>query len=56
MPADAATAARTVEELDAARRLGAQTTFFRLGEDPGLSRFLDALAGSAGQQSAYLLQ
>ena len=29
-------------------RFGAQTTFFRLGEDPGLSRFLDALARRAG--------
>lgn len=34
----------TVDELDRVARLGAQTTFFRLGDDPGLSRFLDALA------------
>ena len=38
------TIAKTVEELDAARRLGAQTTFFRLGEDPGLGRFVDQMA------------
>jgi uncharacterized protein with von Willebrand factor type A (vWA) domain len=38
------TIALTVEELDNARRLGAQTTFFRLGEDPGLARFIDQLA------------
>ena len=34
----------TVQELDTARRLGAQTTFFRLGEDPGLARFIDSMA------------
>lgn len=34
----------TVNELDVAMRLGVQTTFFRLGDDPGLARFLDALA------------
>ncbi|HHV20381.1 MAG TPA: VWA domain-containing protein [Propionibacterium sp.] len=34
----------TVNELDAAMRLGAQTTFFRLGDDPGLARFTEALA------------
>ncbi len=38
------TLAWSVRELDNARRLGAQTTFFRLGEDPGLARFLDRLA------------
>ncbi len=30
--------------LDNAGRLGAQTTFFRLGEDPGLARFVDSMA------------
>lgn len=35
---------RTVEELEAAGRLGAQVTFFRLGEDPGLARFIESLA------------
>lgn len=34
----------TVDELEASRRLGAATTFFRLGEDPGLARFIDAMA------------
>ena len=29
-------------------RLGAQTTFFRLGDDPGLARFIDSLARRAG--------
>ena len=38
------TIAYAVRELDNARRLGAQTTFFRLGEDPGLARFIDSMA------------
>ena len=38
------TIANAVQELDNARRLGAQTTFFRLGEDPGLARFVDSMA------------
>jgi uncharacterized protein with von Willebrand factor type A (vWA) domain len=38
------TIAHSVRELDAAARLGAQTTFFRLGEDPGLARFIDSMA------------
>ncbi len=38
------TVAWSVRELDTAARLGAQTTFFRLGEDPGLARFVDQLA------------
>ena len=38
------TIAWSVRELDNAMRLGAQTTFFRLGDDPGLARFLDQLA------------
>ena len=38
------TVAWSVRELDNAARLGAQTTFFRLGDDPGLARFLDNLA------------
>lgn len=42
------TIAVTVRELDTASRLGAQTTFFRLGEDPGLARFVDTLARRAG--------
>ena len=38
------TVAWSVRELDNAARLGAQTTFFRLGDDPGLARFLENLA------------
>lgn len=42
------TLALAVRELDAATRLGAQVTFFRLGEDPGLARFVDSMARRAG--------
>lgn len=42
------TVALTVRELDTTQRLGAQTTFFRLGEDPGLARFIEALAHRVG--------
>lgn len=42
------TIAVTVRELDHAARLGATTTFFRLGEDPGLARFVESLARRAG--------
>ena len=42
------TVAYAVRELDNATRLGAQTTFFRLGEDPGLARFIDQMAHRAG--------
>ncbi len=38
------TIAHSVRELDAAGRLGAQVTFFRLGEDPGLARFIESMA------------
>jgi len=38
------TIAYSVKELDNAGRLGAQTTFFRLGDDPGLARFIDSMA------------
>jgi len=38
------TIAHTVQELDNSRRLGAQITFFRLGDDPGLARFIEQLA------------
>ncbi len=38
------TVAWSVRELDNAARMGAQTTIFRLGEDPGLARFLEQLA------------
>lgn len=38
------TIAATVAELDKIACFGAQVTFFRLGENPGLARFLDAMA------------
>jgi uncharacterized protein with von Willebrand factor type A (vWA) domain len=38
------TIAYSVRELDNSGRLGAQTTFFRLGDDPGLARFIDQMA------------
>ncbi|GAB3663319.1 VWA domain-containing protein [Nocardioides korecus] len=38
------TVAWSVRELDTSARLGAQVTIFRLGDDPGLARFLDQLA------------
>jgi uncharacterized protein with von Willebrand factor type A (vWA) domain len=38
------TIAHSVRELDASGRLGAQVTFFRLGTDPGLARFVDSMA------------
>jgi len=41
------TIALAVRELDNARRLGAQTTFFRLGDDPGLARFIESMARRA---------
>ncbi|GAA3753351.1 VWA domain-containing protein [Microbacterium kribbense] len=43
-PPDPYTVAVTVRELDTVQRMGAQTTFFRLGDDPSLARFIDALA------------
>jgi uncharacterized protein with von Willebrand factor type A (vWA) domain len=42
------TVAWSVRELDNAARLGAQTTIFRLGDDPGLARFLEQLADRVG--------
>jgi uncharacterized protein with von Willebrand factor type A (vWA) domain len=47
-PPHPVTVAYAVRELDNAARLGAQTTFFRLGEDPGLARFIDQMAKRAG--------
>ncbi|AMM19026.1 hypothetical protein AX769_01305 [Frondihabitans sp. PAMC 28766] len=38
------TVAYAVRELDNSMRLGAHTTFFRLGDDPGLARFIDSMA------------
>ena len=46
-PPSPLTIALAVRELDNARRLGAQTTFFRLGDDPGLARFIDSMASRA---------
>src|SRR5699024_536802 len=46
-----ATVAATVAELDRISRAGAQTTFFRLGDDPGLESFLEAMARRAGGTS-----
>jgi uncharacterized protein with von Willebrand factor type A (vWA) domain len=43
-PPDPLTVAYAVRELDNSRRLGAHTTLFRLGDDPGLARFIDAMA------------
>ncbi len=43
-PPSPLTVAYAVRELDNAGRLGAQTTFFRLGDDPGLGRFIDSMA------------
>ncbi len=43
-PPHPVTIAHTVRELDNANRLGAQITFFRLGTDQGLARFVEMLA------------
>jgi uncharacterized protein with von Willebrand factor type A (vWA) domain len=42
------TVAYAIRELDNSMRLGAQTTFFRLGEDPGLARFINSMAQRVG--------
>lgn len=47
-PPEPETIAATVAELDRLGRAGASTTFFRLGDDPGLSRFLTAMARRVG--------
>lgn len=47
-PPDPETLRSTVAELDRVGRLGAETTFFRLGGDPGLERFLSAMARRVG--------
>ena len=47
-PPHPATIAVAVRELDASARLGARTTFFRLGDDPGLARFVDGMARRVG--------
>ncbi|KAA0023768.1 vWA domain-containing protein [Antrihabitans cavernicola] len=38
----------TVKELDNLAKLGAQVTIFRLGDDPGLARFVDRMAHRVG--------
>ena len=38
------TIAFTVRGFDEVARLGAQVTIFRLGDDPGLARFIDQVA------------
>ncbi len=38
------TIAHTVRGLDEVARMGAQVTIFRLGDDPGLARFIDQVA------------
>ena len=46
-PTSTPTLQATVSELDRVTRIGAHTTFFQLGDDPGLSRFLNAMARRA---------
>jgi uncharacterized protein with von Willebrand factor type A (vWA) domain len=47
-PPDAETIRVTVAELDRLGRSGTQATFFRLGDDPGLERFIQRLARRVG--------
>ena len=47
-PPHPVTVAYAVRELDNSMRLGAQTTFFRLGDDAGLARFIDSIAERVG--------
>ncbi|AGF72030.1 VWA domain-containing protein [Corynebacterium halotolerans] len=47
-PTHPETLRRTVTQLDRVTRRGARTTFFRLGDDPGLKNFLDQLADRVG--------
>ncbi|AWB92347.1 vWA domain-containing protein [Aeromicrobium chenweiae] len=47
-PPHPVTVAYAVRELDNSMRLGAQTTFFRLGEDPGLAHFIESMADRVG--------
>jgi uncharacterized protein with von Willebrand factor type A (vWA) domain len=47
-PPHPVTIERSIQELDTSMRLGAQTTFFRLGDDRGLARFVDSMARRAG--------
>ncbi len=43
-PPDDETLRLTIQALDQVARRGTQTTFFRLGDDPGLARFMGTLA------------
>jgi uncharacterized protein with von Willebrand factor type A (vWA) domain len=47
-PPDPATIASTVAEVDHLTRYGATLNFFMLGEDPGLARFVNAVARRNG--------
>ena len=47
-PPHPVTIAFAIRELDNSMRLGAQTTFFRLGDDAGLARFIDSMARRVG--------
>ncbi|MEW1952270.1 hypothetical protein [Terrabacter sp. NPDC080008] len=47
-PATQQTIRATVAQVDELRRSGAQLNVFMLGEDPGLARFVDAVARRAG--------
>ncbi|QGU04184.1 vWA domain-containing protein [Corynebacterium comes] len=47
-PTHPETLRQTVTQLDRVTRRGARTTFFRLGDDPGLERFLNQLADRVG--------
>ena len=47
-PPHPVTVALAIRELDNSMRLGAQTTIFRLGDDPGLARFIDSMARRVG--------
>ncbi len=47
-PPTAETIRATVSEVDAMTRLGATMNFFLLGDDPGLARFVDAVARRNG--------
>ena len=38
----------TVAEVDVVARMGATLNIFRLGDDPGLARFVDAVARRSG--------
>ena len=47
-PATQTTLRATVAQVDELRRAGAQLNIFMLGDDPGLARFVDAVARRAG--------